>query len=343
MCGRAGSAIAPFSTEHFVIWDLACDLDDALGSPPLQEGIGIPAWELPRHTSHTAVLESHEKIAGQHNRSVFNFVREFRSKPVCIHEGARIARCRCLYAAYVGARISEGGGKFAIDYPDVSGAFDRVNRERLLEKLRAKGIHPDLIRVIGSWLLKRAARVVVGGVSGAAMELRNMVYQGTVWGPWLWNVFYEDARLAVQEALFEEIVYADDLNAFRESTLRVPNRVLFSPTKRCQQRLHTWGRANQVQFDPDKESHHVVSHVTPEGSDFKILGILFDCGLTMAAAVHELVGECRWKIQALMKVSRFHTVLEMIGLCKFRCSPLSNAGHPAYHACDLGWHSGKFS
>ncbi len=71
-----------------------------------------------------------------------------------------------------------------------------------------------------------------------------------------------------------------------------------------------------MEFDACKESHHVVAHVSPQGPDFKILGVLFDCGLTMAAAVRALVSECRWKIHALQRTSRFHSVHEMIDLFK---------------------------
>ena len=42
-----------------------------------------------------------------------------------------------------------------------------------------------------------------------------MVYQGTVLGPQLWNLYFEDAANAIQEFLFEEVVLADDLNAYK--------------------------------------------------------------------------------------------------------------------------------
>jgi hypothetical protein len=90
------------------------------------------------------------------------------------------------------------------------------------------------------------------------MELMDMIYQGTVWGPWLWNIFYEDSREAINKASFQEIVYADDLNAFRTFALDTPNDTVLAATKGCQHALHAWGRANQVAFDPAKESHHVV-------------------------------------------------------------------------------------
>eukprot|EP00972_Heterocapsa_arctica_P056509 8339461-Heterocapsa_arctica.AAC.1 len=80
-----------------------------------------------------------------------------------------------------------------------------------------------------------------------------MVFQGTVWGPPLWNAFFEDARVPINACGFNEIVYADDLNAFRPFPLAVSNEVVLDHVARCQQRLHTWGEANSVDFDPGKE------------------------------------------------------------------------------------------
>ena len=90
--------------------------------------------------------------------------------------------------------------KFALYCSDVSGAFDRVTRVRLLDKLRAKGVPEVFVGIFDAWLQDREARVVVGGQQSDPMTLRDIIYQGTIWGPWLWNIFYEDARLAVQVA-----------------------------------------------------------------------------------------------------------------------------------------------
>ena len=107
------------------------------------------------------------------------------------------------------------GKKVAIYCSDVSGAFDRVKMERLVAKLHAKKIHPQIIVVLESWLRQRTAHVIVGGKQSDEMTLRNMVFQGTVIGPDLWNLFFEDARLAINEWHYTEVAYADDLNAYR--------------------------------------------------------------------------------------------------------------------------------
>ena len=107
-------------------------------------------------------------------------------------------------------------GKVIVYNSDVSGAFDRVSVARLLNKLRNKGFHPRLIALIAPWLEKRRAKIIVGGATSEEIELWNMLFQGTVLGPTLWNLFFEDSRVPITKAKFKEIVFADDLNAYKK-------------------------------------------------------------------------------------------------------------------------------
>jgi hypothetical protein len=140
-----------------------------------------------------------------------------------------------------------------------SGAFDRVSVDRLISKLKAKKVHKVIIDVLTSWLRSRRAHVVVGGSRSEEFTLSDMVFQGTVWGPPLWNAFYEDARRAINELMYTETVYADDLNAFRVFPASVQNTNVLKSLAACQTELHDWGRANQVAFDSKKESIHILS------------------------------------------------------------------------------------
>ena len=58
--------------------------------------------------------------------------------------------------------------------------------------------------------------MAVNGRFSDEMALRNMVFQGTVWGPPLGNVFFEDARVPVNKAGYTEAGFADDLNAYKQ-------------------------------------------------------------------------------------------------------------------------------
>ena len=57
---------------------------------------------------------------------------------------------------------------------DVSGAFDRVKKERLLEKMRAKGLHPSILKIVSSWLEEREFTVILDGVQSGWHELENL-------------------------------------------------------------------------------------------------------------------------------------------------------------------------
>ena len=98
-----------------------------------------------------------------------------------------------------------------------------------------------MLSVFASWLRARWTKVVVGGVSSDRYDLENMVFQGTVWGPLLWNVFYEDARKAIRACSYNEIVFADDLNAFRKYESKVKNDTIMDDIDKCQTELHVWG------------------------------------------------------------------------------------------------------
>jgi hypothetical protein len=173
------------------------------------------------------------------------------------------------------------GMKILVYCSDVPGAFDRVSRERLLAKLSAKGIHSKLVKLIGSWLEPRSASVVVGGAKSIPFTIKDMVFQGIVLGPQLWNLFFEDAKRASNEFLDEEIVYADDLNAFKIVPSSTTLESAQGSMDLVQHELHKWGAANQVIFDSAKESKHFLFRSEPFGEDFELLGVVFDNRLNM--------------------------------------------------------------
>ena len=128
-----------------------------------------------------------------------------------------------------------------------------------------KGVHAQLVKLIESWLRKRTAKVIVGGEASDVFTLFNMIYQGTVLGPPLWNAFFEDARLAIEKAGFTDTKFADDLQAYKRYAKNVRNSTIFRHTARCQAELHKWGAANAVTFEPTKESTTILSRSEPAG------------------------------------------------------------------------------
>ena len=223
--------------------------------------------------------------------------------------------------------------RVALYCSDVAAAFDRVDVARLVSKLRSKGIHPQVVSVIDSWLQQRVAHVVVEGSLSVELLLRNMIFQGTVFGPILWNCFYEDARASIEKAGFCECVFADDLNSYRTFPAYVGDRHVLRQLVRCQAELHDWGKANGVSFDAAKEHHHIIDATCPHGDHFDILGVEFDPRLNMYNAILKIAAETGRRLAILLRTHRFYNAQSLVKLYKAHVLPYAERSTPAiFHA-----------
>ena len=104
----------------------------------------------------------------------------------------------------------------------------------------------------------------------------------------------------------------------------------------CQHKLHRWGEANSVTFDPSKESKHVLSRTDPAGGDFKILGIISDPKLFMASCVQDVCDSITWRIKAILRVQHFHSIEELVLMYKSRVlSIIEYRTSAIYHAASI--------
>ncbi len=220
---------------------------------------------------------------------------------------------------------------------DVSGAFDRVSNARLGDKLDHLGLHAEALGFLKSWLEDRGSQVVLGGATSPLEALANSVFQGTVLGPPLWNVFFADSRRPLLAKSFEGTTFADDLNAWKNFRLARgaanPHTTVLAELADAQKELHLWGAANQVLFDPGKESFHVLHQRLHHGENFKVLGCIFDCQLLMHAGARHVATEAGWRLKALLRSRQYFTTPELVRLYKAQILSFVESSTPAlYHA-----------
>lgn len=79
--------------------------------------------------------------------------------------------------------------KVGVHLADISGAFDKVSRERLMAKLAALGVAPAFLHFLNSYLQPHEGQLLVEVAISKALVLRKMVFQGTVLGPRPWIHF----------------------------------------------------------------------------------------------------------------------------------------------------------
>ena len=107
-----------------------------------------------------------------------------------------------------------------------------------------------------------------------------MVFQGTVLGPILWNIFFKDIETTLLTLQFHETKFADDLSTFKPYPTNTPNDDIYNDLRNCQTHVHNWGHANGVAFDSQKERFVILHPYHGNGNDFKLLGPTIGVKLT---------------------------------------------------------------
>ena len=75
---------------------------------------------------------------------------------------------------------------------DLSKAFDCLPHELLIAKLAAYGVGKDTLELIYSYLKGRKQGVKINGYISDVLEIISGVPQGSIWGPMLFNIYFND-------------------------------------------------------------------------------------------------------------------------------------------------------
>jgi hypothetical protein len=106
-------------------------------------------------------------------------------------------------------KATDAGQAVDIFYLDFSKAFDKVPKERLMVKIRAKGVEGKLADWLHNWLTDRKQAVKIGGARSEEEKVESGVMQGTVLGPCLFTIHIDDIDEVVRRIEFF-IKFADD-------------------------------------------------------------------------------------------------------------------------------------
>ena len=133
-------------------------------------------------------------------------------------------------------------------YFDFAKAFDSVNHDIILEKLKNQyGIDGQLLKFFVSYLEGRTQRVVVGGKCSDVQTVLSGVPQGSILGPTLFVLFINDIGQGMNNDS-KLSLYADDTKLYRRIVDLSDNHKLQMDVDL----LKNWALQNKMKFHPNK-------------------------------------------------------------------------------------------
>lgn len=202
---------------------------------------------------------------------------------------------------------------------DLSAAFDVVNIDLLLTRLKIMGIPEDLIKLLNSWLHDRLCYVEVGSKRSQYYESDAGTVQGSILGPVLFNLFMSPLLEKEDVTSYADDNYLVKSNKSKEIALQ---RLTFQCKK-----VTTWMKRSGLRVNISKtelivfqrndtaECKIKVNNVeVTSKKEVSVLGIIFDSKLSWSNHVEKAVGKARSSLQALRVIGRFFTTPEKLTL-----------------------------
>ena len=248
------------------------------------------------------------------------------------------------------------GNTIGAIFMDLSKAFDTINHELLIAKLKAYGFSYNALCYMRSYLTNRNQRVNLNCHFSPWKNIITGVPQGSILGPLLFNIFLNDIFFFVTHSCISN--YADDNTLFCfGKNIDVVNEKL----KVDFLTLITWFHENYMQLNPGK-CHYMCLGNNTENTEFSfnqkklkcseeetILGVIIDRKLTFDRHIQEICKKAAQKLSALSRIASFlqpiHKKMIFNSMIKSQfaycpliwmfCSRISNNTINKIHECSL--------
>ena len=271
------------------------------------------------------------------------------SKQFGFRQGKSAADLLLLNSTEWSTAIDSGKEVFVVAL-DIAGAFDRVWFKGVAAKLRSLGVCGGLLHLLEDYLHGRTLHTVVDGHSSSQHHIKASVPQGSVLGPLLWCVYFNDILQLVPEAK----AYADDCTLtfisdrnHRQNTVDRINAVL--------QVIASWSCRWQITLAPEKTQ---VLHISRRREDahppafflegkrlplqqsISILGVEVDAGLTFTTHVRRVARDAAWRLSCVRRVGKLLDGPGIASLYRAQVRPVMEYAPLTWSSCPPSYLAG---
>ena len=210
---------------------------------------------------------------------------------------------------------------------DLSAAFDTVNHEMLLNRLKTRFfIKGKALEWFRSYVTNRHQSVKINNVNSVKVKLSQGVPQGSILGPVLFTSYTAPLREIAAEHEIEFHCYADDIQLYCSfnSNDQEQQKLATVNMQSCILDIKLWMRSNHLKLNESKTELMVITKPSQRKyvNDFTLninesvivptikvrnLGVMFDNELSMTHQVQKACQNANTQIRSIYRIRKFIT------------------------------------
>ena len=200
---------------------------------------------------------------------------------------------------------------------DLRKAFDLVDHEILLHKLKLYHSSSNSIKLIRSYLTNRHQIVKVCNMQSSRRSIMSGVPQGSILGPILFLIYINDLSFDIQDSMVD--LYADDSTLYSKDT---STQLIECKLQNNLNMVTDWCMKNNMAINPQKtkcmligskaklrnakELNITVNNILIQNvTSHKLLGVIIDSSLTWNLQVESVCKKANSKIALLKRINYF--------------------------------------
>jgi hypothetical protein len=202
---------------------------------------------------------------------------------------------------------------------DLTAAFDLVNLDLLLKRMRIMGIPEDLLQLLEIWLRQRSFYVEASGQTSTILESDVGTIQGSILGPILYALFIRPLYRITKVTTFADDNYIIKCNKEKKIALEELGREL--------EKIIKWLKGSGLKVNESKtelcifhrsnntDGSLLVDNVLIKSkNEINVLGITFDSKLQWGLQVSRTIRGANTSLQAIKLIRKYFTTPEIVQL-----------------------------
>ena len=272
-------------------------------------------------------------------RAMFNRLSLYLDRFCLIYKQFGFRKKHCTIDALVEMTEKIGFSNFEKRFSfflDLKKAFDTLDHEILLQKLKKYGFRGNCQDWLHSYLENRSQRVVANGVVSHWQIIRHGVPQGSILGPLLFLIYINDLPFSANSV--EIMLFADDTNI---TAVKCSNEDI----RRDLKMINNWLNANKLVLNMEKTIQMNIGN-SASNSQFKLndsnitikpvckyLGVFIDNKLSFLSQINYVKTRLSKQCGAISKRRHYVQKHQLIAYYGSNINPIIQYGIPVYGCC----------